>query len=58
MSGLMVLLAATVIEISRGKKDTDKQTDRQTNGHVNPTPATAVDVGNKKYDFLVSAEYV
>ena len=48
MSGLMVFLAATVIEISRGKKDTDKQTDRQTNGHVNPTPATAVDVGNKK----------
>jgi len=37
-------LAALGFEISCGK--TDRQTDKQTDAGENPTPATAVDVGN------------
>ena len=56
----LVILAAPVSEVSRGK--TDRQTDRQTNARENPTPATAVSVvmsvvwqtSGVKYSYLLN----
>jgi len=42
----LVILAASVLGISCGKKQWDRQTDRQTNCDKNPTPATVVGVSN------------